>query len=147
MSNETRDILPAIEVPPHQITPEQQAEQLQSGANAAAAGERAASLAVEQGLLAGGMPQTGSTADPATIAVPTQDMAQAIPQVMPPAAAAVTPATADDADLIEKEWVLKAKEIVRRTQYDPHIQNREMTKIRADYLKKRYNKELKVAED
>lgn len=53
---------------------------------------------------------------------------------------------ADDADLIEKEWVIKAKAIVAQTKDDPHQQNQEMTKVKADYLKKRYNKDLKVSE-
>ena len=52
---------------------------------------------------------------------------------------------ADDADLIEKEWVLKAKAIVAHTRSDPHQQNIEMTNIKADYLKKRYNKDLKTS--
>lgn len=53
---------------------------------------------------------------------------------------------ADDADLIEKEWVMKAKAIVLQTKNDPHAQNLEMNKVKADYLKKRYNKDLKVSE-
>ncbi len=53
---------------------------------------------------------------------------------------------ADDADLIEKEWVVKAKAIVMQTKDDPHAQNREMNKVKADYLKKRYNKDLKISE-
>jgi hypothetical protein len=57
------------------------------------------------------------------------------------------PQIADDTDLIEKEWVLKAKEIVARTAHDPHLQNREMNRFKADYLKKRYNKEVKLSED
>ncbi len=57
------------------------------------------------------------------------------------------PAIADDNDLIEKEWVNKAKEIVARTKLDPHQQNEEFNKVKVDYLKKRYNKELKLSED
>lgn len=53
---------------------------------------------------------------------------------------------ADDADLIEKEWVIKAKAIVAQTKDDPHTQNKQMNKVKADYLKKRYNKDLKVSE-
>ncbi len=53
---------------------------------------------------------------------------------------------ADDADLIEKEWVVRAKAIVTQTKDDPHMQNQEMNKVKADYLKKRYNKDLKISE-
>ncbi len=56
------------------------------------------------------------------------------------------PAMADDIDLIEREWVHKAKEIVEQTKGDPHTQNKEINKVKADYLKKRYNKDLKLEE-
>jgi hypothetical protein len=54
---------------------------------------------------------------------------------------------ADDADLIEKEWVAKAKEIVAHTHGDPYIQNKEINKIKAQYIKKRYNKDIKQTSD
>ena len=54
--------------------------------------------------------------------------------------------SAADADLIEKEWVSKAKAIVESTRQDPYVQNREINKVKADYLKKRYNKDLPVAD-
>jgi hypothetical protein len=54
------------------------------------------------------------------------------------------PLIADDADLIEKEWVLKAKQIVSATREDPHTQNREISRFKVDYLKKRYNKDIKL---
>lgn len=57
-----------------------------------------------------------------------------------------TPAIADDSDLIEKEWVIKAKEIVARTKDDPYNQNKEMNVVKADYMQKRYNKTLKLSE-
>lgn len=57
------------------------------------------------------------------------------------------PVIADDADLIEKEWVAKAKEIVERTRHDPYEQNKEVEKMKADYMKKRYNREIKITED
>lgn len=60
---------------------------------------------------------------------------------------ATMPIIADDADLIEKEWVLKAKEIVARTKHDPYQQNKEVERVKADYMKKRYNKEIKLTED
>jgi hypothetical protein len=53
-------------------------------------------------------------------------------------------AAADDTDLIEKEWVNKAKAIVERTRDDPHKQSEELTVVKADYLQKRYNKTLKL---
>ncbi len=68
----------------------------------------------------------------------TTPAASTIPTTNPP--------VAGDDDLIEKEWVTKAKEIVEKTKHDPHLETKEISLFRADYLKKRYNKELKVAE-
>jgi hypothetical protein len=55
-----------------------------------------------------------------------------------------TPAAADDQDLIEKEWVNKAKQIVERTREDPYQQSEQLTAVKADYMQKRYNKTIKV---
>lgn len=54
---------------------------------------------------------------------------------------------ADDADLIEKEWIVRAKSLVEQTKDDPYLQNKEINKVKADYIKKRYNKDVKVSED
>lgn len=54
------------------------------------------------------------------------------------------PQIADDVDLIEKEWVDKAKQLVDQTKTDPRQQNIELSKMKADYIKKRFNKQLKV---
>lgn len=51
---------------------------------------------------------------------------------------------AEDLDLIEKEWVQKAKEVVGYTQGDPYEQNKELNKIKADYIKKRYNRTINL---
>ncbi len=78
------------------------------------------------------------------VAAPTQPAQPVTPQ--PQGLAAQTPAVADDNDLIEKEWVEKAKRIVAATREDPHKQNKEMSRFKADYLKKRYNKDIKLEE-
>lgn len=56
------------------------------------------------------------------------------------------PLIADDVDVIEKEWVDKAKKIVNATKEDPYQQEKEVSKLQADYLMKRYNKQLKLPE-
>lgn len=58
----------------------------------------------------------------------------------------LAPANADDTDLIEKEWVNKAKAIVMQTKDDPHTQSQQVTRFKADYLKKRYNKDIKISD-
>ncbi|MBI2592370.1 hypothetical protein HYW36_02750 [Candidatus Saccharibacteria bacterium] len=52
--------------------------------------------------------------------------------------------TAHDTNLIEKQWVDKAKEIVAQTKSDPHKQKAEMSKVKADYIQKRFNKPIKT---
>lgn len=85
-------------------------------------------------------------AQPAHPLIP-QPSAPAAPQsVSLPVQAQPAPLAADDADLIEKEWVIKAKQIVAATREDPHLQNKEINRFKADYLKRRYNKDIKVEE-
>lgn len=98
--------------------------------------------------------ETGAVGQMNPLANPTGQQAQFLGQVAQtggtPQQQAVQsglPPIADDTDLIEKEWVLKAKEIVARTKNDPYQQNKEVERMKADYMKKRYNKDIKVTED
>jgi len=56
------------------------------------------------------------------------------------------PTVANDDDLIEKEWVDRAKKIIVETKDDPYKREQEVGKLQADYLKKRYGKELGAPE-
>lgn len=51
---------------------------------------------------------------------------------------------AEDLDVIEKEWIVKAKKVVTDTRNDPRQQNIELAKVKAEYIKKRFNKSLKI---
>lgn len=51
---------------------------------------------------------------------------------------------ADDKDVIEPEWVHKAKAIVTTTSDDPYKQSEDLTVLKADYMQKRYNKIVKL---
>lgn len=55
------------------------------------------------------------------------------------------PTIAEDNDVLEKEWVNKAKAIVNRTKNDPKQQSDEFVKMRYDYVRKRYGKEIVVS--
>jgi hypothetical protein len=57
------------------------------------------------------------------------------------------PMIASDEDVIEKEWVDKAKKIVAQTKADPYTQEKEVSKLQADYIKKRYGKEIKLSSE
>jgi hypothetical protein len=52
------------------------------------------------------------------------------------------PEEALDNDLIEKEWIEKAKEIIEHTKDDPYEQQRALSATKADYMKKRFNRDL-----
>ena len=54
------------------------------------------------------------------------------------------PVVADDVDVIEKEWVDRAKQIINATADDPHRQETEINRLHQAYLQKRYGKTLKM---
>ena len=53
-----------------------------------------------------------------------------------------TPLVASDDDLIEKEWVDKAKKILASTRDDPYKRERDVVELQKEYLKKRYGMTL-----
>ncbi len=53
-----------------------------------------------------------------------------------------TPIVAGDDDLIEKEWVEKAKKIVSETRDNPYGREKAVSQLQKDYLMKRYGREL-----
>lgn len=57
------------------------------------------------------------------------------------------PEVAGDIDLIEKEWVRKAKDIVMRTQGDPYAQNKQINRMKVEYIKKRYDKDIRTSDE
>lgn len=56
------------------------------------------------------------------------------------------PALAADDDLIEKEWVEKAKKIISDTKDDPYKQEEAVSRLQVNYLKKRYGREIKPSD-
>ena len=52
----------------------------------------------------------------------------------------------DDGDLIEKEWVNRAKHVVATTRSNPYKQSQQLAALRAEYMKKRYGKNIKLGE-
>lgn len=85
----------------------------------------------------------------------SQATAQAIPTPPPPmvdnnskiSVSDDAPMVAADEDLIEMEWVNKAKKIINDTKSDPYLQEREVSKLQASYLQRRYGKDVKLAKD
>jgi hypothetical protein len=53
-----------------------------------------------------------------------------------------TPLAANDDDLIEKEWVDKAKSIIAATKDDPYRREQEINKLQIEYIRKRYGRTI-----
>jgi len=53
-----------------------------------------------------------------------------------------TPLAASDDDLIEKEWVDKAKSIIAATKDDPYRREQEINKLQIEYIRKRYGRTI-----
>lgn len=73
-------------------------------------------------------------------------IAVANPDVVESATNINNPTTAKDEDLIEKEWVDRAKKIVDETNGDPYLREEEVNKLQTDYLKKRYGRDVSISE-
>ena len=134
-----------FELPPQSEVPDQSGEQVEERAV-----EKQRPAAQEAGV-GKRAPQPGSTATTDAPALPQAPTAPTEPPADQKAPAKpVSPVTADlkadDADLIEKEWIERAKLIVAKTQDDPHRQKNEMSKAKADYIQKRFNKIIKTDE-
>jgi hypothetical protein len=91
-----------------------------------------------------GLPTPVSTASASSGPSPVTQAVASGPATKDTNKSAHTPDIAEDVDLIEKEWVEKAKHIVAQTKNDPREQNLEMSKLKADYMKKRYDKDLEI---
>ena len=57
-----------------------------------------------------------------------------------------SPIVAADEDLIEKEWVDKVKKVILATKDDPALRETEIKKVQIDYVKKRYGRDIGVAD-
>ncbi len=89
--------------------------------------------------------QASSVATPAVPAVDPDDIVQ--PPVAPAGVLAAPatsqlPAVASDVDVLEKEWVDHAQEIIKKTQDDPYREEEAVESLQRDYLKKRYGHDV-----
>lgn len=96
----------------------------------------------ESGERSGSVNAPQAAADATTLALPT---------IQPPqddnTSTVPTPTVAADDDVIEKEWVNKAKKVINQTKGDPYAKEREVSKLQADYMQKRYGKQVKMPDD
>jgi len=87
-----------------------------------------------------------------TVATPGLPLQPVNPQDQPSVAtadpsAAAAPLSDDDGDALDQEWISKAKAIIDRTKTDPYVESNELGKAKADYLRIRFNKQIKTVED
>lgn len=61
--------------------------------------------------------------------------------------AASSPGDSSNTDELDRQWIQKAKMIVAQTKANPYIESHELGRVKADYMKIRYNKEIKIPED
>lgn len=84
-----------------------------------------------------------AASDAAAQSQPLQPISNTPSDPAPQAPPATTgPLTAADEDVIEKEWVDKAKQIITETRDDPHQRSARVSELQRDYLKKRYGKQV-----
>lgn len=86
-----------------------------------------------------------SVASPVAAGAVPMPIAQPLPSV--DGAAAVPTDGGDDATDLDKQLIEKAKAIVERTKADPYVESSEISKAKAEYLRVRYNKHIKLAEE
>lgn len=84
--------------------------------------------------------------DPAVVPVLPQPVVQTDDTTVSPTVITDVPDTAADDDLIEKEWVNKAKHIIAQTVDDPRAREEAVGQLQREYLRKRYGKELGASE-
>ena len=80
-----------------------------------------------------------------------------VPPVVQPAAdpalqatsdpTAVNPIAANDDDVIEKEWVDRAKQVILQTRNNPFAREKAIGELQRDYLMKRYGRQVGASND
>ncbi|HET7528678.1 MAG TPA: hypothetical protein VFJ84_00410 [Candidatus Saccharimonadales bacterium] len=130
----------SFELPPQQpLTPEERGQQEQAAEAPPAAPERAANQPAQPVLPAvpDDIPAIPA-ADQPVIAAPPQDVIAPVPTD--------PKSLAQDSDRIEQEWLDKTKAVIQRTQDDPYLQKNQVSRIKAEYIQKRFNKTIKTDE-
>lgn len=132
---------------PNQPTPEQGAP-LPPTPEQAGGENRVETVPAQEQIVPRGDQQAQGDLAYTTLPLP-QPLQPPVPVVAPSqddARSSQSPVIADDVDLIEKEWVDKAKTIVNEHKHDPYNQEKEVGQLQADYLQKRYGKSVKASE-
>ena len=134
--NPNRGEAPAnFELPSQPPIPEGEAKQEQSVESPAARPETSGNKPLQPALPA--IPDDLPAADQPVIAAPPQDIT---------APAREDKRAVDNPDHIEREWIDRVNNVVARTHEDPYLQKEQVSKVKAEYIKKRFNKQIKTDE-
>jgi len=125
-----------FELPPEPASPEDEAGQEQAVEAPPARQEQVGARPSQPALPA--VPDDIPAADQALPGAPAHDVPSPGTDYSGPAA--------HDSEQIEREWVDKVKNVVARTQDDPHLQKEQVSKVKAEYIQKRFNKTIKTDE-
>lgn len=102
----------------------------------------------QSGLNANAAPQAASGSLPAVDSnANNTGQTVAEPPISDNSVAATADVKPEASDLIDKEWIDKAKKILSSFANDPRKQAININRLRADYLQKRYNKDIKVSDE
>lgn len=138
---EPKSSIPNFEVPPTPITPPEAVPNGDPGRHIESTPEQRPERGKETTAAAPAAP-----ALPSPVVAPAPPTPVADNTVQTQSGDDDFPLVANDEDLIEREWVDKAKKIIQQTKDDPHKRENEVGKLQADYLRKRYGKELGASE-
>ncbi len=126
-----------FELPPQPASPEAGEQGAEQAVEAPPARRETVGKQPSQPVALPPVPTDVPAADQPIVAVPPQDLTGPVR----------TPhATTQDSDRIEPVWINKVKNVVASTQDDPYRQKDEMSKVKADYIQKRFNKTIKTDE-
>jgi hypothetical protein len=115
--------------------------------------ERIPTLPTPEGGIESGAERVEQTAEARAKASDAAATGAPVVPVIPDPSVATTPVVSDDSpvvaaddDVIEKEWVDKAKKIIIETKDDPHTRSTRVNNLQKDYLQKRYGKVIGASE-
>lgn len=128
---------PNFELPAQPRSSETDSQQLEKAAETPAARPEQAGKQAQQPVLPTTLDEL-PVADTPTIAIPgADDNAQAQP---------AHSGSSDDSDHIDPVWINKTKAVISQTRNDPYEQKVQMSKVKAEYIQKRFNKQVKIDE-
>lgn len=127
---------PNFELPTEPLSPESEARQEQAVEAPAARPETSGNKPKQPALPS--IPDDIPAAAPPALTAPLQDTTATL--------ADANKSAAQDSDHIEREWVDKVKNVIAHTQDDPYLQKDQMSKVKAEYIQKRFNKTIKTDE-